>query len=366
MRAAVAVGLGLWALAACGRSPAHDQGACLPPVYDRGQRLHGLPGPKVFDLALLLRQHELCWRAPAAPGERRVGLLGSSAVFGFPLAAEQTLSADLNARLAADDVAAHVFNLAMVNPDQLRDALILDAALPYQLDAIVYPMTLAEFSHLAPTRYPPLVKFFAANLDRLAQLGAAPPDGLAEPLQQYQTFIDNQRALRAPLGWTRDAATLLRAGLRDRGRRLALALTGSAAPADSVTRGRQRTYDCERTKTDTALRYGERWAEWNILAALERLQRERGIPVLIVYWPVAHEPQGDCYSVRYTNAQVREFGAFLQAQTAQRGLAYVDLHDLLPPALFIDSLHVSAAGQQRIAAALAPPLAALLAPPPAG
>jgi hypothetical protein len=360
VRAAVAVGLGLWALAACG-SPTHDQGPCLPPIYDGGQRLHGLPGPKVFTLDWLLRQHELCWRPPASPGERRVALLGSSAVFGFPLAAEQTLSADLNARLAQERIAAHVFNLAMVNPDQVRDAVILDAVLAYQPDAIVYPLTLGEFSHLAPTRYPPLVNFFAANLDRLQRLTDAPPEGLTEPFELYRGFVDNQRAMRSPLAWSRDSATLLRAGLRDRGRRLARALTGSAPPVDSVTRGRQTKYNCERTKTDTAVRFGDDWASWNILAELDALQRERGIPVLIVYWPVAHEPVGDCYSVRYTNTQMSEFGAFLQQQTAARGLAYLDLHDLLPPDLFLDSLHVSAAGQERIATALAPALEALLA-----
>ncbi|MDX2168153.1 MAG: hypothetical protein SF182_13850 [Deltaproteobacteria bacterium] len=364
MRAGLAAGLGLWALAACGH-PAHDQGPCLPPVYDGGQRLHGLPGAKVFDLDLLLRQHELCWRRPAAAGERRVALLGSSAVFGFPLAAEQTLSADLNARLARDGVAAHVFNLAFVNPDQLRDAMILDAALPYHLDAIVYPLTLAEFSHIAPTRFPPLVNFYAANLDRMAQLSQAPPAGLAEPLQHYAGFIANQRAIRSPLAWVPDAAALLRAGLRDRGRRIGLALTGTAPPPDARSRGRQPAYDCAKTQRDTALRYGEGWATWNILAELERVQRERGIPVLIAYWPVAHEPQGDCYSVRYTNAQVREFGAWVQQESAARGLAYVDLHTLLPPDLFLDSLHVSPAGQQRIAAALAGPLETLLADRPA-
>src|SRR5262249_3476460 len=43
-----------------------------------------------------------------------------------------------------------------------------------------------------------------------------------------------------------------------------------------------------------------------------------------------------------------------KADTAERGLAYVDLHDLLRPDEFLDSLHLTAEGNRRVAAALAP------------
>src|SRR6185503_4423070 len=71
---------------------------CLPPAFDGGQRLFSLPSPYVFWLAPLLRQHELCWRRPASPDERRIVLIGNSAVYGYPLEAERTMSAVLNQR----------------------------------------------------------------------------------------------------------------------------------------------------------------------------------------------------------------------------------------------------------------------------
>jgi len=348
--------------AACG-APAHDQGPCLPPVYEGGQRLHGLPGPTVFDLDLLLRQHELCWRRPARDDEARVVLLGSSAVYGFPLFADESLAARLNVRLAQDDVAAHVFNAAFVNPDQVRDALILDAVLPYRPDVIVYPLTPAEFAHFAPALYLPVVRFFTANLARLERLTQAPPAGLEEPFERYRAFVATHRAGRAGLrglaARARDLATLVRSAVRERARAAARALTGAVAPA-ATTHGRQDRYECDKTVADNRRRYAD-WQTWNGLANLAALQRAHDIPVLLVFWPVAHEPRGACYSVRYTDALMREFGAWAARESAARGLAYLDLHDLLPPELFFDSVHVTPAGQARIADALAPHIAALLA-----
>ncbi len=75
---------------------------------------------------------------------------------------------------------------------------------------------------------------------------------------------------------------------------------------------------------------------------------------------LAHEPLGDCYNVRYSNALVAELIQFLHEQTAARGLAYLDLHDLLPPEEFFDSLHPTLAGHQRIAEYLAAALEPIL------
>jgi hypothetical protein len=98
----------------------------------------------------------------------------------------------------------------------------------------------------------------------------------------------------------------------------------------------------------------DHWRSWNILAYLEELHRSRGVEVLVVNWPVAHEPVGDCYNVRYPNAGLAEFRDWVREETRARGLAHLDLQDLLPADEFIDSLHVTAAGHARIAAALGP------------
>src|SRR5689334_2010898 len=110
---------------------------CLPPVFERGERLHGLPGPSVFWLELLLRQHEVCRRE--VPGEVRIFLTGSSSVFGFPFPSKQTFAHRLNDSFAATGVPAHVFNLAFVNPYQVRDAVIISEARRFKPDILLYP-----------------------------------------------------------------------------------------------------------------------------------------------------------------------------------------------------------------------------------
>src|SRR5262245_5810935 len=96
-------------------APAHARPwLCLPPAFDQGRRLHPLPNPDVYWLEIMLRQHELCWRAPRTPNELRVLLLGSSAVYGFPLPVEETLSGYLNDHFARTGTPAHMFNLGFV------------------------------------------------------------------------------------------------------------------------------------------------------------------------------------------------------------------------------------------------------------
>jgi len=96
---------------------------CLPPVFDRGLRLHPLPAPKVYWLELLFRQHEICWRKPASPDELRVALVGNSAMYGFPLAVEDSFAYRMNDDFVRRGVPAHVFNLGFVTTYQVKDAL---------------------------------------------------------------------------------------------------------------------------------------------------------------------------------------------------------------------------------------------------
>jgi hypothetical protein len=123
---------------------------------------------------------------------------------------------------------------------------------------------------------------------------------------------------------------------------------------------RQTSYDCAKTHALTEQRY-RNWQTWNILSYLEELRRNDGTDVVVVAWPVAHEPVGDCYSVRYTEESVRQFTGWVQEESARRGLSFVDLHALLPPELFLDSLHVSPDGHARVAAALESVLEPLIA-----
>ncbi len=331
---------------------------CLPPIFDHGERLHPLPGPSVFWLDLLLRQHEICrhW----VPGEVRIALVGSSGVYGFPLATEHTFAHLLNDHFAAAGIPAHVFNLAFVNPYQVRDAVILDAARSFAPDIIVYPMTLAEFCHIAPMAFTTVSKFFGLNRTAVLQLADHPPSGLDEPIRRYATVLNRPGWRPSTWDYLQEVGGLVRSALRIHARAVTERL-GSVPPSlvtDSPQR--QTSYDCAKTHAIIADRYRD-WQTWNILSYLEELRRNDGIDVVVIAWPVAHEPVGDCYSVRYTEESVRQFTGWVQEESARRGLSFVDLHALLPPELFLDSLHVSAEGHARVAAALESVLDPLIA-----
>jgi len=320
---------------------------CLPPVFDGGQRLHPLPAPQVFWLELLLRQHELCWRAPDQPGELRIVLGGSSGVYGYGLPAEETFGALLNQHFAAGGIPAHLFNLAFVFPYQVRDALIIQGSLPYEPDVIVYAVTLAEFIHLAPMPFQAHNQFFRANRGLLATLIADPPPGLAEPLRRYSGILTRSSEVPPPADRLREAGTLIRLGAHAHAESLVARVHSPRPRFQPRLTGRQTQYDCADTQRKIAKDYRD-WKQWNILAFLERLHQTRGIEVLVVGWPIAHEPVGDCYSVRYTDAAVTDFTQWLAAEAAARGLHYLDLHDLLTPEQFFDSLHVNAEGHRVI------------------
>jgi hypothetical protein len=325
---------------------------CLPPIFDGGQRLMSLPAPRLFWLELLLRQHELCWRSPATPDELRVALVGSSAVYGFPNPVEHTLGHWLNRHFADAGIPARLYNVAFVNPSQVRDALIIHDVLPYQPDVIVYPMTLSEFQHVAPVLFPSVLSFFRRNRPSVTSLFDEAPPGLEYPISRWQWWAEH----RVQTPWAMDA-------VREVGAFLHLAAVANAhwivrqvhsdpPYVDPRKRVHVTDYKCEDVERNFEKNYHD-WQDWNVLAYLQHLRETTGTEVLIVNWPVPYEPVGDCYNARFSKAAFAEFVAWLGGETAARGLPYLDLHAFLPPDAFADSIHLGADGHRRVAAEIA-------------
>jgi hypothetical protein len=327
---------------------------CLPPVFEEGRRLGSLPNPGIFWLELLLRQHELCWRTSRRPGEIRVVLAGNSSVYGFPLPVKKTFGHLVNRDFAHRGVPAHLFNLGFAATYQLKDALVIHEALRYDPDVILYPVTLAEFHHVAPVLLRHVHQFFDSNIAALAALVVDLPPGLEEVLTRYRVVLEVHRSLLGWLDHLKESGEFLRRVVQRHARSLAPRVNPPSAPVQSV--GRQTTYDCPARMADFSQEFSG-WQSWNILAYLEYVRNTRGVDVMVVNWPVAHEPVGDCYNVRYPAAAFAEYNTWLREETAARGLRYVDLHDLLPPRAFLDSLHVGPSGHRQIADRLATALA---------
>ena len=342
---------------------------CLPPIFEGGQRLHELRSRSVYWLELGFRQHEVCWRRFSHPDEVRVFLAGNSAVYGFPLPAEESLSGVLNRRFNDNHIGAHVFNLAAVLTYQLKDALILHESIPYRPDLIVYAVSLAEFEHypgspkdfadLSEWTWRSLVEFFASNRNAVLAFAGEQPPGLSEPLETYRQFLMTPAARLSRSTARGQVGALIRAIARAHAETLLRRALPDLPVAPLASAGRQTTYDCEKITREREPLY-RHWQDWNIIAFLERLQASTRAPVLVVNWPVAHEPVGDCYNVRYPAAALQAYDEWLRAETEKRGLRYLDLQQLLPAEDFIDSLHVTAEGQRKIASAISPDLERLV------
>lgn len=96
------------------------------------------PGVNAINLDEMFAAHEIS--AAPNPDEYRVGVFGSSAVWGYGMAWDTTLSACLTARGARlpNGRRIRAFNLGYPQPSGLRDALIMQRAVNYQLDAILW------------------------------------------------------------------------------------------------------------------------------------------------------------------------------------------------------------------------------------
>jgi hypothetical protein len=343
--------------------PATARGICLPPAYDGGQRLHLAPSPDTYWLGTALRQHELCWRGGPAD-ERRVLLLGNSSVFGHGLPPERTAARLASRELERRGVNAHVFNLAWVASYQLKDALILNEALRYDPDAIVWTVSPMDLKHRAPVVNEVLSEFFEENADELGRFADERPPGLEELAERYQKAVPGD-AFGRPWHRLRQLGRFTRSAVRQYGAALAAALApvAHAAPA-RVWKGQHLggDYDCAAVQREWKEQFTG-WQEWNALAWLERLQKQRGIPVLVVAWPVASALRWGCYNQFYPMEFPPGVASWLADETSRRGLAYLDLHRVVPPKEFVDWTHIGPAANVRVAGRLAPAVARLLAGP---
>jgi hypothetical protein len=237
-------------------------------------------------------------------------------------------------------------------------------ALAYDPDVIVYALTLADMTHVAPLPYPPpLARFFELNADTVAALSEAPPPGLDEPFQLYRP-VGERAAWRVIADHVRQLGFVAHSVAQRHADGLARRFGATPRPPRRPLTRKQPTYDCDTTlaQNDTIFRDFE---SWNALAYLADIQARSGRAVLIINWPVAEERQGACYNRRYGTALIAAYNRWLGEEAARLGVHYLDLHDLLSPDQFIDSLHVTPAGHQRIAdrvaAALVPIVRARLA-----
>jgi len=141
------------------------------------------------DIETMLASHELAGRSKA-PGEFRVLLLGDSATWGWLLEPEQTMSACLNQQNLTTESGQRVraYNLGYPVLDATKDLLILDAALDYEPDMVLWFVTLAAL-------YPDEQLFHEVVRDH--------PGRVRELTATYDLALDVESLPEAPNFWGR-------------------------------------------------------------------------------------------------------------------------------------------------------------------
>ena len=304
------------------------------PAEDYNLTLNNLPA--------MFAAHELA--RPKAADEFRVLLLGDSGTWGWFLRPEETLAGQLNALglRAADGRRVVVYNLGYPVMSLTKDLLLLDGALEYDADLVLWPVTLQSFARGRQLDHPLLQE----NPDPVRDLIAA-YDLALDPFDSR--FVNRARLDETLIARRRDLAGLLR--LQALG--LAWAATGidQAIPADIPLR--QSDLDADeswldisgpRPLTDDDLTF-------DVLRA--GVARAGGVPVVIINEPI-YISDGANSDVRYNSFYPRwaydQYRALLAERAAAEGWRWLDLWDAIPPDEFSDTpVHLTPAGTRLLA-----------------
>ncbi len=330
-----------------GASTAWSQ-VCLPPLLGDRPRLQDMDKTGVLWLNLLLRQHEVCWREPKQPDETRIFAIGNSAIYGFPWPSDLSSIGFVNEAFAKQKVPAHLFNLGLMFTYQTKEAMVLAEALRYKPDFIVYGVTLDDLAHLAPYPYLPVATFFDANSRLVDRLASDPPATFEEPFRLYREA--QAQDVRPIASWIefREMGTFVRLAVEQTAKALRKKMFPEYREKIPRIRRGSRRYRCRSVLPSFREKYAN-WQEWSMLDVLAELRAETGVEVLVVNWPVAHQPRGACYNARYPTEAFNEYVDWIEAKASELELDFLDLHDLLAQREFVDSVHPTVKGQRKVA-----------------
>lgn len=312
----------------------------------------------LYDLEAMFASHEI--NAGAKPAdEYRIILIGDSATWGTLLEPQDTLSGLMNADglTAGDGRNVRAYNLAYPSMSITKDLMILQKALTYDPDLIVWPVTLQSFPDKIQIETP----LVANNPQRVIPLIETYDLPLQDDLSAFTqtTFWD-----RTLIGRRRsifDALQLQFYGLM-------WASTGidQTYPADYTPA--QRDFEAD----DTAFAGWEpgtmqpEWLLTDVLAAGARMAGD--VPVLVVNEPILIST-GENSDIRYNFFYPRwaydQYREWLATDAESAAWAYLDLWDIIPETEFTNSaVHLTPAGSQAYYEALKPALAQFIAPQP--
>jgi hypothetical protein len=271
--------------------------------------------------------------AEKAPDEYRVILIGDSSVWGTLLTPEETLAGQLNADpISACGKSVHAYNLGYPTISLTKELMILDQALEYQPDMIVWLTTLESFPRKKQFESP----LIANNVELVRELiekynlsaDANDPE-LVQPSTWDQTFVGQKRAL----------ADLLR--LQIYGASWASTGIDQVYPADYE----HAQIDLEASDDFHKLKSLDGTLALDVLDA----GMSTSIPTLLVNEPmlISNGLNSDIrYNFFYPRWAYDQYRALLAEHATEKNWNYLDLWDLVPVDEFTNSsVHLTPYGE---------------------
>jgi hypothetical protein len=294
----------------------------------------------ISNLDMMLASHVLS-AGKKSSDEYRVILLGDSSIWGFLLKPQETLSSQLNSMdLRTQNGKRIVFyNLGYPTLSVIKDYLVLEKALSYQPDLIIWPVTLESLAEKNAIQSPVIQP---SDLERLsAQFGFSPPP--AQKTDKILTSISNNRHTFSD--WYR------------------LQMYGFMWAATGI----DQDYPLNPTPAQRDLEAGTTFEgclenDYSCVHALydvlkTGIQAADGVPVWIVNEPmlVSSGLNSDTrYNFYYPRWVYDQYRADMTVLAQESGWTYLDLWNLVPEREFTNSaIHLSPAGEKLMATDIA-------------
>jgi hypothetical protein len=305
----------------------------------------------LFTLDAMFASHEVA--APKPADEYRVLMIGDSSIWGTLLRPDETLAANINAGgyTTQDGRRVRVYNLGYPIMSLAKDLLLLDFAMRFQPDMIVWPVTLESFPY-DKQLFPPLVQHNPGPTrslitDYRLRLDPNDPSFVRESLWS-RTLIGRRRAL----------ADLLR-----------LQLYGVMWSATGIDQDYPAEYDLRQEDFEVDYAFHDLQPPhltsgdlaFDILAAGHAVAGE--VPVLIVNEPmfISRGKNSDIrYNFFYPRWAYDDYHRLLAEEAERRGWHYLDVWDALPASEFTNSaVHYTPAGSAQLGSLVGPAIVEL-------
>jgi hypothetical protein len=295
----------------------------------------------LFDLDAMFAAHVLAG-TPKAADEYRVLLVGDSSVWGTLLRPEETLAGQLNAqKLAACGRTVHAYNIGYPTLSLLKELMLLDRALQYQPDMIVWLTTLESFPKERQLTSPLVANnpVRVRDLIRRYHLSADPNDPELVDLSKWdQTFVGRRRAVADDLR---------------------LQLYGTLWTSTGIDQVYPKDYVHAQVDLDPSdefhdLTSADRASLQDALAfdVLDAGMSAADVPTLLINEPilVSNGRNSDLrYNFFYPRWAYDEYRQLMMEQAGTRQWHYLDLWDLVPMQEFTNSgVHLTPKGEARL------------------